>query len=55
MNCVFEMMCEICYTMVLDGEEYAIVHANSQLGQRDYHSCMLCAASAERLGWGITV
>ena len=44
------MQCQICHSMVFQGEEYAIVHA-----KKDFKSCMLCAAAAERLGWSLTV
>jgi len=42
--------CEICHSMVFIGDENAIVHA-----KKDYKSCMLCAASAEKLGWSLTI
>jgi hypothetical protein len=45
------MQCQICHSLVYQGEEYAIVHTHT----KDFKSCMLCAAGAERVGWWLTV
>jgi hypothetical protein len=45
-----DFQCEICQSMVFDGEEHA---------QLDHESiqniCILCASAAEKLGWRIIV
>jgi len=42
--------CEICHCMVFDGEEHAqLEHESIQ------NICILCAATAEKLGWRIIV
>jgi len=46
-----DIQCQICYSMVYAGEERCIVHTN----KRDFLSCILCGAAAERSGWCISV
>ena len=46
-----DLQCQICHSMSFQGDEYAIVHTHD----REYKSCMLCAAAAERVGWSLTV
>lgn len=45
-----DFQCEICHSMVFEGEEHAqIDHESIQ------NICILCAAAAEKLGWRILV
>ena len=45
-----DFQCEICQSMVFEGEEHAqIDHESIQ------NICILCAAAAEKLGWRIIV
>ena len=46
-----EMQCQLCWSLVFEGEERCIVH-HDQKG--DLMSCVLCGAAAERMGWWIT-
>ncbi len=46
-----EVQCQICWSMVMKGDERCIVHTDDD----DYTSCILCGAAAEKLGWCISV
>lgn len=46
-----EVQCEICWALVLEGEERCRVSTHDD----DYLSCMLCGAAAERLGHFISL
>lgn len=51
-----EVQCQICWSMVMKGDERCIVHHDDG----DLLCCMICAAfptstAAERLGWCISV
>jgi len=46
-----EVQCEICWSLVLQGEERCQVSTED----RDYVSCMLCGSAAERLGHFISL
>jgi hypothetical protein len=46
-----EIQCEICWSMVLEGEE----RCNVSTEEEDYVACMLCSAAAERLGHFISL
>jgi hypothetical protein len=46
-----EFQCQICWSMVFEGDERCIVHTDEDT----LESCILCGAAAERLGWWITV
>ena len=43
--------CQICFSKIFIGEERCIVHHDDG----DLVSCILCGASAERLGWFISI
>ena len=45
-----EIQCEICWSIVMEGEERCVVHTDDKM----YLSCILCGAASERLGWWIT-
>ena len=45
-----DIQCEICQCMTLEGDQYAqIEHETIQ------NLCMLCAISAEKLGWRLVI
>jgi hypothetical protein len=46
-----EVQCQICWSMILEGEERCRVSTQDD----DYLSCMLCGATAERLGHFISL
>ena len=46
-----EIQCQICWALIMKGEERCIVHTHDQ----DYDSCILCGAASEKLGWWISV
>jgi len=46
-----EQQCQICWSMILIGDERAMVHHDDG----DRLACVMCAAAAERLGWCISV
>jgi len=46
-----DIQCEVCWSMVFAGDKRCIVHHDDG----DRLCCILCGASAERLGWCISV
>lgn len=44
------IQCQICQSMVFEDEDRCTVHTHD----KKYLSCMLCAASAEKLGWWLS-
>ena len=46
-----EGQCQVCWSLIFDGEERCIVH-HDEMG--DVLSCIHCGAAAEKLGWFIS-
>ena len=46
-----EEQCQICWSMIMIGDERAIIHHDDG----DRLGCIMCCAAAERLGWCISV
>ncbi len=50
-NLKIEQQCEICWSLIMIGDERCIVHHTDE----DMLSCILCGTAAEKLGWCISV
>ena len=46
-----DAQCQICFSKIFIGDERCIVHHDNG----DFLACILCGATAEKLGWCISV